>query len=78
MFHGIKFSFPTQLLDTVLKPVVYQSCILFYARSIERAAEHEAKRTEQMAKGMLERQKLTNEKVSLRPLGEIVHEEREH
>ena len=37
----------------------------FHARSIERAAEHEAKRTEQMAKGMLERQKLTNEKVSM-------------
>lgn len=36
----------------------------FTVRSIERAAEHEAKRTEQMAKGMLERQKLTNEKVS--------------
>ena len=31
-------------------------------RSIERAAQHEAKRTEQKAKGELERQKLTNEK----------------
>lgn len=32
-------------------------------RSIERAAQHEAKRTEQKAKGQLERQKLQNEKV---------------
>ena len=32
-------------------------------RSIERAAQHEAKRTEQKAKGELERQKLQNEKV---------------
>lgn len=31
-------------------------------RSIERAAQHEAKRTEQKAKGELERQKLMNEK----------------
>lgn len=31
-------------------------------RSIERAAEHEAKRTEQKARGELERQKLQNEK----------------
>ena len=31
--------------------------------SIERAAQHEAKRTEQKAKGQLERQKLQNEKV---------------
>ena len=34
-------------------------------RSIERAAEHEAKRTEQKARGELERQKLQNEKVSI-------------
>ena len=32
-------------------------------RSIERAAQHEAKRTEQKARGELERQKLQNEKV---------------
>ncbi|XP_073239748.1 major vault protein-like [Porites lutea] len=39
-----------------------QMAIEISTKSIERAAEHEAKRTEQMAKGMLERQKLTNEK----------------
>lgn len=39
--------------------------LIYHDRSIERSAEHEAKRTEQMAKGMLERQKLTNEKVSI-------------
>ena len=36
---------------------------LYVHRSIERAAQHEAKRTEQEAKGELERQKLQNEKV---------------
>ena len=36
---------------------------LYVHRSIERAAQHEAKRTEQKAKGELERQKLQNEKV---------------
>jgi len=39
-----------------------QMAIEISTKSIERSAEHEAKRTEQMAKGMLERQKLTNEK----------------
>lgn len=40
------------------------SCALAHSnRSIERAAQHEAKRTEQKAKGELERQKLINEKV---------------
>lgn len=39
-----------------------QMAIEISTKSIERAAEHEAKRTEQMAKGLLERQKLTNEK----------------
>jgi len=39
-----------------------QMAIEISTKSIERAAEHEAKRTEQMAKGTLERQKLTNEK----------------
>ena len=34
-------------------------------RSIERAAEHEAKRTEQKARGELERQKLHKDKVSI-------------
>lgn len=34
-------------------------------RSIERSAQHEAKRTEQKAKGQLERQKLQNEKVCM-------------
>lgn len=50
-------------------------------RSIERAAQHEAKRTEQKAKGQLERQKLQNEKVFslhtymdvLKPLPEYVY-----
>ena len=38
--------------------------ILFYvSSSIEASAKHEAKRTEQAAKGLLERQKLLNEKV---------------
>ena len=37
--------------------------MLYTCRSIERAAQHEAKRTEQKAKGELERQKLQNEKV---------------
>ena len=32
-------------------------------RSIERFAQHEAKRTEQKARGELERQKLQNEEV---------------
>ena len=36
---------------------------MLHNRSIERAAQHEAKRTEQKAKGELERQKLQNEKV---------------
>lgn len=35
---------------------------MFFDRSIERAAQHEAKRTEQKAKGELERQKLMNER----------------
>ena len=48
-------------MEGVLSPL---RVFFFHPRSIERAAEHEAKRTEQMAKGMLERQKLTNEKVS--------------
>lgn len=39
-----------------------QMAIEISTKSIERAAEHEAKRTEQMAKGLIERQKLTNEK----------------
>ena len=33
-------------------------------RSTERAADHEAKRQEQIAKGLLERQKLLNKKES--------------
>ena len=49
-------------MEGVLSPL--RVFFFFHPRSIERAAEHEAKRTEQMAKGMLERQKLTNEKVS--------------
>ncbi|WP_459806168.1 hypothetical protein, partial [Herbidospora sp. RD11066] len=39
-----------------------QMAIEISTKSIERAAVHEAKRTEQMAKGLLERQKLTDEK----------------
>ena len=45
---------------------VHDVCLLgvpLHCRSIERAAQHEAKRTEQKAKGELERQKLQNEKV---------------
>ena len=34
-----------------------------FIRSIERYAQHEAKRTEQEARGLLERQKLQNEMV---------------
>lgn len=34
-----------------------------FISSIEASAKHEAKRTEQAAKGLLERQKLLNEKV---------------
>ena len=36
---------------------------MYVYSSIERAAQHEAKRTEQKARGQLERQKLQNEKV---------------
>ena len=39
--------------------------MIYLIRSIERSAQHEALRTEQKAKGELERQKLQNEKVSL-------------
>ena len=38
----------------------------FKYRSIEKSADHEAKRLEQIAKGSLERQKLINQKVGLR------------
>ena len=38
--------------------------LLTLYRSIERSAQHEAQRTEQKAKGELERQKLQNEKVN--------------
>ena len=37
---------------------------MFHIRSIECSAQHEALRTEQKAKGKLERQKLQNEKVT--------------
>ena len=40
----------------------FHECIY---RSIERAAQHEAKRTEQKARGELDRQKLQNEQVCL-------------
>ena len=40
-------------------------CVCYAYRSIERAAQHEAMRTEQKAKGELERQKLQNEKVQM-------------
>ena len=36
---------------------------VYVCSSIEASAKHEAKRTEQAAKGLLERQKLLNEKV---------------
>lgn len=49
-----------QMSESLSKSV--QMAIEISTKSIERAAEHEAKRTEQMAKGLLERQKLTNEK----------------
>ena len=38
-------------------------CVICVYSSIEASAKHEAKRTEQAAKGLLERQKLLNEKV---------------
>ena len=37
---------------------------IYFIRSIEHSAQHEALRTEQKAKGELERQKLQNEKVT--------------
>ena len=36
-------------------------CVCFFHRSIEAAAGHEAARTEQIARGQLDRQKLSNE-----------------
>ena len=42
--------------------IPYWSLSLSPLSSIERSAQHEAKRTEQKAKGELERQKLQNEK----------------
>ena len=47
--------------DSLAKSV--QMAIEISTKSIERAAHHEADKTEQEAKGLLERQKLLNEKV---------------
>ena len=47
--------------DSLSKSV--QMAIEISTRSIERFAQHEAKRTEQKARGELERQKLQNEEV---------------
>ncbi|XP_019860593.1 PREDICTED: major vault protein-like [Amphimedon queenslandica] len=46
--------------DSLSKSV--QMAIEISTKSIERSAQHEAQRTEQKAKGELERQKLQNEK----------------
>ena len=49
--------------DSLSKSV--QMAIEISTKSIERFAQHEAKRTEQKARGELERQKLQNEEVGL-------------
>ena len=48
--------------DSLAKSV--QMAIEISTKSIERSAAHEAARMEQEAKGLLERQKLLNEKVT--------------
>ena len=48
--------------DSLSKSV--QMAIEISTKSIERFAQHEAKRTEQKARGELERQKLQNEEVN--------------
>ena len=53
--------------DSLAKSV--QMAIEISTKSIERSAAHEAARMEQEAKGLLERQKLLNEKVCVCTVG---------